>query len=142
MDWTWWLLAVVILGIIELLTVDFFFLMLAIAALAGAGASAAGAPLWVQVVLFAVAAVLLLILVRPWARAHLARSTPKVDTNAQGLVAEAVVTETVNGRDGRIRLAGDIWSARTEDDREVPVDAEVTVVRISGATAIVAPLHS
>jgi membrane protein implicated in regulation of membrane protease activity len=51
---------------------------------------------------------------------------------------QAVVLERVDGSGGRIKLAGEIWSARALDtDRTYEVGAEVDVVNIEGATAIV-----
>lgn len=138
MSWVWWVVIAVGLGIVELLTVDLIFLMLALAALCAALASALGAPLIVQVAVFAVVALILLFLVRPWAKAHLARSTPNIHTNAMSLLGmDAVVTHPLEGDDGRIRLDGEIWSARTTSGASLPVGTPVTVTAIDGATAIV-----
>ncbi|WP_175954219.1 NfeD family protein [Schaalia sp. Marseille-Q2122] len=141
MSWVWWVIAAVGLGIVELLTVDLIFLMLALAALCAALASALGAPLIVQVAVFAIAAMILLFLVRPWAKAHLARSTPNVQTNAQSLVGmNAVVTEPLEGDNGRVRLDGEIWSARAVNGALLPKGTAVTVKEIDGATAVVMPI--
>lgn len=138
MSWVWWVIAAVGLGIVELLTVDLIFLMLALAALCAAVASALGASLIVQVAVFAGASVILLFLVRPWAKAHLARSTPNVQTNVMSLVGmKAVVTQTLEGDNGRVRLDGETWSARTVTGACLPVGTHVTVTSIDGATAIV-----
>jgi membrane protein implicated in regulation of membrane protease activity len=139
----WWLVAALVLGIVEVATVDLIFLMLAIAALVAALASGLGLGLVGQVVVFAAVAVVLLFLVRPWARRHLARSTPDVRTNAQGLVGqEAVALSRLTGTDGRVRLVGETWSARTVDRAEVPAGTHVRVLSIDGATAVVGPLSS
>jgi membrane protein implicated in regulation of membrane protease activity len=48
------------------------------------------------------------------------------------------VLERVDGAGGRIKLAGEIWSARALDtERAYDVGQEVDVVDIEGATAIV-----
>lgn len=141
MLFVWWLAAGLVLGIVEVVTVDLIFLMLAIAAVLAAGAAALGVPLVGQVVVFTVAALLLLVLVRPWARHHLARSAPDVRTNAQSLVGrEAVALTRLSGVEGRVRLAGETWSARTGDRGEVPAGTHVRVLSIDGATAVVGPL--
>lgn len=50
----------------------------------------------------------------------------------------AVVLERVDSRDGRIKLAGEEWSARALDnDITHEPGSEVSVVEIDGATAIV-----
>jgi membrane protein implicated in regulation of membrane protease activity len=52
---------------------------------------------------------------------------------------EAVVTESVDGSDGRVKLAGEIWSAKSYDGETLlAVGTHVYVVAISGATALVA----
>ena len=134
----WWLLIALGLGIVEMLSLDLFFLMLAISALAGGIASAAGGETGVQVAVFAVASLLLLVLVRPWAKAHLTRTNPNIRTNAQGLIGTDALTLTrVNRIDGRAKVAGDTWSARSADGREIPAGGPAHVVRIDGATAII-----
>ena len=50
----------------------------------------------------------------------------------------AVVVEPVDRFNGRVRLSGELWSARTHDhDATFDTDAEVSIVRIDGATAVV-----
>lgn len=140
MGWLIWIGAAVLLGIIELLTVDLFFLTLALAALAGGAAGAAGASVTMQIAIFAGVSVLLLVFVRPWAKRLLDRSTPDIATNAQALVGKhAVVTAPLVGSDGRVRLEGGVWSARSRDGKVFPVGSQVTVVAIDGATAVVGP---
>lgn len=138
MAWLIWIGAALLLGIIELLTVDLFFLTLALAAVAGGVSAAFGVNLWVQIGVFVGVSILLLAFVRPWARTLLQRSTPDIATNAQGLVGKlAVVTAPLVGTDGRVRLDGGIWSARSRDGKVFPVGSQVTVVQIDGATAVV-----
>lgn len=140
MVWLIWIGAALLLGIAELLTVDLFFLTLALAAVAGGITAATGGSLLLQFVVFGVVSVLLLVFVRPWARGLLAKSTPDLATNAQGLVGKhAIVTSPLVGTEGRVRLEGGIWSARSDDGKVYPAGSQVTVVKIEGATAVVGP---
>ena len=53
--------------------------------------------------------------------------------------AEAEVLAPVTGKDGRVKLSGEIWSARSYDgESEYQTGSLVRVVEISGATALVA----
>ena len=53
--------------------------------------------------------------------------------------AEAVVLEPVSGMDGRVKLGGEVWSARAYDGfSEFEVGQRVQVLQIEGATALVA----
>ncbi|MBE6482378.1 MAG: NfeD family protein [Actinomyces ruminicola] len=150
MIWLWWIGAALILGVIEMATADLTFLMLAGGALGGALTAALGGPVWVQVIVFAVVATALLVAVRPWAKRHLAATTPEMRTNAEARVGrEATALTVVDARDGRINLDGEEWSARLADAPEaygtnatahVDPGAGVRVVAIDGAVAVVVPL--
>jgi membrane protein implicated in regulation of membrane protease activity len=61
-------------------------------------------------------------------------------TGTDALVGRrAVVTRRVDSVGGRVRIGGEEWSARSYLDSEVyPEGATVDVVRIEGATALVA----
>lgn len=141
MGWLWWLGLALVLGVIELLTVDLTFLMLAGGAAAGALAGALGAPFWVQLVIAVVVAVLLLVLVRPMAVGKLRASTPDAVTNVRAHVGRtATVLSDVTERSGRVKLAGEVWSARTDAPGLVlQTGTTVVVTNIEGATAVVAP---
>jgi membrane protein implicated in regulation of membrane protease activity len=76
MAWLWWVGAALIFALIELLSLDFVFIMFAGGALAAGVANAAGAPLWVQAIIFVVASVVLLVTLRPTLIRHLRNSTP------------------------------------------------------------------
>ncbi len=142
MQSTWWFIAALVFGIAEVFTLDLTLLMLAGGALAAGGASLLGAPLWLSGVIALVVSALLLFALRPWLlRSLKARGAVVEETNAAALVGqEAKAITPVTEDAGRVKLAGEVWSARTEDDAaEIAEGAEVTVLRIQGATAIVAP---
>lgn len=140
-QWLLWLIAALGLGLLELLSLDFVFSMLVIGALAASGAAFLGYGFTVQVFTFAIASVLALVLVRPALRRWIGRHTPEAETNTDALVGRTALTlAPVTGRDGQVKLAGETWSARTADPATViPEGVDVTVVRIDGATAVVAP---
>jgi membrane protein implicated in regulation of membrane protease activity len=138
--WAGWLGLAIVLGLVEFTTMDLVFLMLAGGALAGAAAGLVGAPLLLQAIVAILASAALLGVVRPVARRHL--KTPlEARTGVAALVGrDAVVTEQVDAYQGRVKLAGEIWSARSFDDREtIPPGTRVHVVEIDGATAVVFP---
>jgi len=137
-DWAAWLALAVVLGIVEVTTLDLTFLMLAAGALAGSGVAAAGGPLALQVIVALVAAVAMLAVVRPIALRHL-RTPTATRTGVAALVgAEAVALERVDSRSGFIKLKGEVWSARTYDPSHViEAGRNVEVVQIDGATAVV-----
>lgn len=132
-----WLAVAIVLALLEVLSLDFFFVTLAAGALAGALASWFGASGTVSVLTAAGVAMLLLLLGRPVLVRRFGSSPPH-QTGTAALVGRlAEVTEPVADAAGRVKLAGEIWSARTEDAIELGVGAKVRVLRIEGATAIV-----
>ena len=137
--WLVWLIAAAVLAIAEALSLDLVLIMCGGAALVTAGAAALGAPVAIQLAVFAVSALGLLMVVRPTAKRHLELSSPHTRTGIEALVGhEAVVMRAVDARGGRVRLAGEEWSAQAFDPTEVlEVGRVVQVMEIRGATAIV-----
>ncbi|GLX47963.1 membrane protein [Streptomyces hygroscopicus subsp. hygroscopicus] len=136
--WVWWLVGAAALGIPLVVTAMPEFGMLAVGAVAAAVVAALGLGVVVQVIAFLVVSVALIAVVRPIANRH-SRQSPRLATGIEALKGrQAVVLERVDGSGGRIKLAGEIWSARSLDaDRAYEAGQEVDVVDIEGATAVV-----
>jgi membrane protein implicated in regulation of membrane protease activity len=134
-----WLVLGLVLIAAEVLSGEFVLLMLGVAALAAAGASFAVGGVLTGALVFAVAAGLLVFAARPALRRRLDRGIEHSTMHAKALVgASAVVVSRVDGHGGRIKLRGELWSARSSDGHEVIEEgATVTVLDISGATALV-----
>jgi membrane protein implicated in regulation of membrane protease activity len=133
-----WLIAALALAGAEALTGDLFLLMLGGGALAAAGTSLIFDDLWIQGAVFLVTSVLLLGLVRPVLRRHLA-SGEGMPEPARALEGKsALVLDRVARHEGQVKLDGEIWTARPANDNDIyePGD-HVTVVHIDGATAVV-----
>ncbi|MGY4642212.1 NfeD family protein [Cellulomonas sp. URHB0016] len=140
MEWLWWVGAALLLGIMEMLTLGLVFVMFAGGALAGAVASALGASVPVQILVAAATSALLLGALRPWLLHHLRQRSPLVETNSAALVGrDAVVVSTVTVDSGRVKLNGEVWSARADAGSAIPPGTSVRVSRIEGATALVTP---
>lgn len=136
----WWVVAALILGIAEVATGGALVLgMVAVGALAGAATAAVTGSEWLPWAVAAVVSVAMVGLVRPVARRHVTMPR-ELRSGAAALVGEdAAVTREVTGQDGRVKIRGEIWSARSFDGHAVyPVGATVQVLQIDGATALVA----
>jgi membrane protein implicated in regulation of membrane protease activity len=142
--WLGWLGLALALAAVEAATVDFVFVMLAAGALAGAAAAAVGAPFAIQVISAVAVGALFVGFVRPIAKSRFLELDKDHGIGTPGLVGrEAHVVRTVDDHDGRVKLAGDIWSARTSaGGRPCHPGEIVRVVAIEGATAIVAGVPS
>ena len=140
--WETWLVLAIVLGVLELLSLDMVLLMLASGALAGSLTAAVGLPLPVQVLVAALASMAMLTTVRPSVIKRL-HTGPELRLGHGKLVGrEAVVTETITAQEhGRIKLAGEIWSAAPyDDDNTILAGETVEVFEIRGATAYVHPV--
>lgn len=137
--WVAWAIVAVLLAVGEIFTPGLFFLgPIALAALASTVVAAVGGPVWLQIVVFGVGSFAAVGLLRPIARRHL--TMPRaIRTGTAALEgAKAVVLQRVDGRGGRVKIGGEEWSARSYmPDEEFDVGAEVEVVQIQGATALV-----
>ncbi|MDF3303224.1 NfeD family protein [Streptomyces tropicalis] len=136
--WVWWLVGAAALGIPLVVTAMPEFGMFAVGAVAASVVSALGLGAVVQVLTFVVVSVALIAVVRPIANRH-SRQRPQLATGVDALKGkQAVVLERVDASGGRIKLAGEVWSARALDTgRAYEAGEEVDVVEIEGATAIV-----
>jgi membrane protein implicated in regulation of membrane protease activity len=138
-DWVWWVIAAGGLAVGEIFTMSFFLGPIAIAAVLAAIVSLAGGGLAASWIVFILASLGTLLVLRPIARRHL-RTTPRIRTGTAALVGgPATVVERVDVDGGCVKIGGEIWTARAyDDDASFEPGARVQVMKIDGATALVA----
>ena len=136
--WLAWALVAVGLVVFEVLTVNLVFVMVAGGALAAAVVALLGGGVALQFGVFTVVSLMQVGVVRPVALRHL-RVPFGTRTGVDALRGrDALVLETVTGRDGRVKIGGEVWSARAYDPQTHHNVGEVLqVIEISGATALV-----
>jgi membrane protein implicated in regulation of membrane protease activity len=136
--WAIWLVVAAVLIGVEVFSLTFLFGPLALAALLAALVAALGGGAVFQIIVFALAAAGSLVLLRPIAISHLRTAIP-ARTGAAALVGQsALVLERVDANAGQVKLAGEVWSARSYDgERAFEPGERVSVLEIKGATALV-----
>jgi membrane protein implicated in regulation of membrane protease activity len=134
----WWLIAAVGLGIPLVVTAMPEFGMFAVGAVAAAVVAGVGGGITAQVLVFVVVSVALIAVVRPIANRN-AKQRPELRSGVDALKGrQALVLERVDENGGRIKLNGEIWSARSLDTGQVfEPGQKVDVAEIQGATAVV-----
>jgi membrane protein implicated in regulation of membrane protease activity len=144
-EWGWvlWLALVLVFVIIEVFTLDFTFLMLAGGSLGGLVSGFFQAPIWAQVVIAGVLALLLLFVVRPPLLRAFRKGGDPTLSNVEALpgLTGTVVKDFSDAR-GQVKLAnGETWTSRLADglDGELVEGERVVVTAIEGATAVVVP---
>jgi len=138
--WVIWIVVACAFGAGEIASTSFFLGPFALGALVAALVSALGGGAVVAVAAFILVSVLLLLFVRPIARAHL-RTPAQIRTGTAALVGRrAMVIERISNDEavGCVRIDGEVWTARAYDDDEVyEPGTPVQVIEIRGATALV-----
>ena len=137
-DWVVWVILAAALAVGEVLTLGFLLGMLALAAVVAGVVAAVGGGLVLQLVVFIVASLASLALVRPIAKRHL-RTPASIRTGTAALVgSKALVTERVDDLGGQVKIGGEVWSARAfMDGQVIEPGTRVEVAKIEGATALV-----
>jgi membrane protein implicated in regulation of membrane protease activity len=140
-DWIIWLIFAVVLGVAEIFTLTTALGLLGGAALLTSIAALIGLPVPLQLLVFAASLVAGVVVVRPIAKRHLKLPPSNQRFGIQALVGKtAYVLREVNGREGRVQIGGEEWSAKAYDETLViPAGAIVDVIEIEGATALVYP---
>jgi membrane protein implicated in regulation of membrane protease activity len=138
--WIAWLVLAAVLGVAEVLTTTLAFGLIAVGALIAAIVGGAGLGLPFQLGAFAVAAGAGLVVVRPIAVRHI-KQPPLLRSGTAALVGRsALVVEEVSAYAGKVRIGGELWSARPYDESLViPEGSTADVLAIEGVTALVHP---
>ena len=135
----YWLIAFIILAVIEIITQGLTTIWFAVGAVVAAIATALGAPFLVQLLLFATVSLLLLIFIRATAVSFFNKG--RIRTNAEGLVGkQAIVTEDIDNlkATGQVVINGQEWSARSVNDMLcIEKGAVVVVHAIQGVKLLV-----
>lgn len=136
-----WLIALIVLIVVELATMGLTTIWFALGALVAAITAALHAPVVLQVVLFLVISIVSFIFTRPLAVKYFNRD--RVRTNVESLIGrQGVVISEINNVEGigQIQVGGQEWSARTRmDSMTVPVGTVVVVYAVNGVKLIVEP---
>ena len=141
--WLYWVIAALLLFIIELFTVGFAVVCLSIGAGGGAIAAACDASLEMQFLTFAIISLIALAGVRPLLKRAFYRGGEKVATNASAMIGKrGVVCEEVDGdvEGGRVMIEGVDWRAITADGEILSKGTKVEVVAIDSVVLTVKKL--
>ena len=139
--WQIWLIASGIFFICEIITVGFLVFWLGIGALIAMLVSFFTSNIIVQMSVFVISSGLLIFATRPLVNKISKKDV--VPTNVYSLIGKkAVVTEDIDwvtGK-GQIKFEGEVWSAKSKEQINIPAGSEVEIVSIEGVKAFVKPL--
>ena len=127
----YWVVAALVLFIVEMFTSGFAVICLAIGALGGAAASLLDWSLEIQLLVFAVVSFVALIAVRPILKRLFFSKGEKVQTNVDAIIGKrGVVCAEIEADDdnGRVMIDGLDWRAKSDNNEPLPVGTKVEVV--------------
>ena len=140
--WETWLGLTIVLGVAEMFSLDLILIMLAAGALVGMLAAVLDQHIAIQILAASAASVAALAMVRPTMVKRL-HGGPELSLGHGKLVGrQGIVTEDISGLSaGRIKLAGEFWTAEPYDDTtSIKAGETVEVLAIRGDTAVVHPV--
>ena len=137
-EWVFWVLLAVLLAAGEIATTGFILGPIALAAVLAGVVALGGAGIALQVAVFIGGAVASVVFLRPIAARHM-KTPPAIRTGTAALTgARATVLERVDDQGGRVKIGGEVWSARAYMEGQVyEPGVRVEVAKIEGATALV-----
>lgn len=129
-----WLIAAIVLVIVEILTAGFGSICFAVgAALAALAAGlGVGSIAW-QIAIFAAVSLLTFIFLRPIVVRFLDKKSKDVKTNAEALIGrKGIVSERIDASQhtGRVAIDGDDWKAVSADGSVIDKGNEVEIVKL------------
>lgn len=139
--WLYWVIAALLLFIVELFTSGFAVICLSIGAIGGAIAAASDASIEMQLLTFAIVSMVAIICVRPLLKRLFFKNGEKVATNASAMVGKrGVVCQEVDEDSGRVMVEGVDWRAKSEDGELLPIGTKVVVTAIDSVVLTVKKL--
>ena len=137
--WAWLILAAA-LATAEVLVPGFFLIWFALAAFAtGLIALFLPVPVAIQLVLFAVFAVVSVYAGRRWFKMNPIESAdPKLNDRGARMIGEIVtVVETIEAGGGRVKIGDSVWNAKGPD---TAIGAKVRICALDGGAVVVEPI--
>lgn len=134
-----WLAAIVILLIMEIISLGLTTIWFAGGALVAFILAVFNVPVLIQIFVFLVVSLLLLIFTRPIAVKYFNKDRAR--TNVEGMIGQQAIVlseiDNIQGT-GRVTVSGQEWSARTmADDIKLPVGTVVIIKDVKGVKLIV-----
>ena len=141
--WHLWIIAAVLLFIIEVFTSGFLTACLALGCIAAGVASFFDFGIEIQLLSFSIWTLIGFFGVRPFMLNYGHGKSERVKTNVDALVGKiGKVTVPIDNtkNEGRVMVEGDDWRAETENDETINAGDKVEILKIDSTILIVKPL--
>ena len=141
--WQIWLIASGVFFIVEIFTVGFLIFWLGIGALLAMLISFLTNNIIIQTAVFVISSGILIFATKPLV--NKLTKTETVPTNVYSIVGKkGIVIEDINYSTGtgQIKSEGEVWSAKTNEQINIPKGTEIEIESIDGVKVIVKPLNT
>lgn len=130
--WHIWIIAALILLIIELLTAGFVTICFSIGAFCGALTAYLDDSIKLQLIIFATTSLLCALLLRPIFIRFLSKERTITNTNAESMIGQtATVIKTIGNDAGKVSIYGEHWKAISETDEVIAEGEKVKITSIN-----------
>lgn len=141
--WHIWLITAGVFFVLEIFTVGFLVFWFGIAALLAMLVSFITNNIIVQATVFVISSALLIFATKPLVKKL--SNKDNIKTNVYSLTGKkAIVIEDIDWAtgSGQIKIEGQVWSAKTKEQVNIPKGTEVEIESIEGVKAFVKPLKN
>ncbi len=132
-----WIIVAVIFAIIEAVTFGLATIWFAIGALAAMLAAMIGIGIMGQIFVFLIASAVLLYFTRPVAKKYLKIGATKTNVDSIIGLVGIVIKKIEPFNTGQVKVAGQIWTAKSLDDKEIQEGKQVEVIKVEGVKLMV-----
>ena len=138
--WLVWLILAGVFFIAEILTTGFLIFWLGVGSVLALLVSLVLDNLAIQIAVFAVSSIVLIFLTKPFTKKFIEKD--KIPTNIDSIIGKkGIVVKDINPIEsvGQVKVNGELWSAKTENNIEIKEGTEVEIVEIVGVKLVVRP---
>lgn len=136
--WAIWLILCGIFLLIEIFNFSFLLIWPGIGSFLAFIANILGASIEIQIAVFAISTTLMILFMKPLVQKLFKSKDTKMNNNAiigkKGIVIKEI--NTLN-ETGQVKVAGELWSAITLDNKNIDINENVRVIKVEGVKLVV-----
>lgn len=139
--WSYWLILALFFMVLEAFTVGFLVFWFGVGALLALFTSLVTDNMIIQSTVFIISSTLLLFATKPLV-AKITKNDKEVKTNVYSVInkkGKVIVDIDPDDSTGQVKIAGDVWSAKSANNKRIPKGTNVIVEKIEGVKVIVKP---
>ena len=126
-----WLVIVLIAGLIDILTSNFFFVLFSIGAIASAICAGLGVSVLYQIIVFAIVSLIVMILVYPWIKKKYKMVHKRTPLMEETYIGKTFIADKDIDEKAQIKVGGEYWTAINEGEK-IKKNDKFKIISIEG----------